>query len=296
MSCRIIVFNVQQGLCGFVRTPSGHLLLIDCGKGEAFSPARYVLDHEAPGAIAHNGRALAALVVSHPHDDHIEEIDTVTSCLPPGLLWRQAYNWDYVKTAANATDYENLDTYAGWQRNYTDSAPVPDLGLSCQVFGLTVDAAWRLNPAKCVNNSSLIVVLTIGDMKVLFGGDVEADGWPELLNLPGVAAAVRGVTFYVVSHHGHCSGFSCELYETMGAPPILNIVSAHARDENVDTRYSRQQYASGLVFDDETCPRRMLTTRSDGSVFIDIELNPQNAASAYVHVHRLDDNLPIRAR
>jgi len=37
-----ILFNVQHGLCAFVKSPTGYGLLIDCGSRGKFSPIKWI--------------------------------------------------------------------------------------------------------------------------------------------------------------------------------------------------------------------------------------------------------------
>jgi len=273
MAMRVIVFDVQHGFCAFVKSPTGHTLLIDCGRGELFSPVEYILAHELKDTVSYDGFPLTQLIVSHPHDDHIEDIHRVTTKLQPAILYRQRYDWDEVKQPDVATDeYENLDHYAQWQRTY--NAPVvnpPDWGIDIQTFRLTPDEAKEVDEAKFINNSSIVVVVTFKGTrfseKFVFGGDVEEGAWTALLERQSFKDAVAGADFFVDPHHGHSSGFSAAVLDAMGRP-ILNIISAHSRDESVDSRYSKEEYALGTTFNGEK--RRMLSTRKDGSIFIDV--------------------------
>jgi hypothetical protein len=52
---RVILFNVQHGFCAFVKSPTGCTVMIDCGKGDEFSPAEYILAHELGDTVPHNG-------------------------------------------------------------------------------------------------------------------------------------------------------------------------------------------------------------------------------------------------
>ena len=286
---RVVVFDVQHGFCAFVKSPTGHVLLIDCGKGEEFSPVEYILANELSGAATYNGYRLTKLIISHPHDDHMEDIGTVIKKFQPAVLLRQKYDWEDIKEAGEEEEYENLDTYADWQQTYNQPvANHPDWGLDIKSFFLTPEHAKKIDEAKYVNNSSIVVVVTFKGTcfaeKFLFGGDIEQSGWEELLNTESFKSAVKGVDFYISSHHGHTSGFSTALFDAMGRP-ILNIVSAHRRDESVDSRYSNEEHASGAHVNGEK--RRMLSTRKDGSVFIDV-----NAEGKYsLYTRKLAANL-----
>lgn len=276
---RVIIFDVEHGFCAFVKSPTGETLLIDCGRKESFSPVVYVLDNEL------NGARLTQLIVTHPHDDHIEDIDSVISKLPPRILHRQRYDWEEVKESE--ADYDNLDHYSAWQGTYNAPVPAVNWGMDIKVFYLTPAQAQALGQGSWVNNSGMVVVITITGTKFrekfVFGADVETEGFTELLKSPAFRQAVAGADFYIASHHGHTSGFSTELYDAMGKP-ILNLISITSGDEHVDSRYASADYALGTQVDGEE--RYSLTTRTDGSIFIDVD----DGGRFDVHVHDLDDN------
>lgn len=123
-----------------------------------------------------------------------------------------------------------------------------------------------------MNNSSIVTVVSVKGTqfseKFVFAGDVEQAGWEALLKRESFRNAVSGTDFYIASHHGHTSGFSPGLYQAMGKP-FLNLVSVHRRDEHVDSRYSSSEYSRGVKFNDDT--RYMLSTRNDGSIFVDVD-------------------------
>jgi beta-lactamase superfamily II metal-dependent hydrolase len=271
---RIILFDVQHGFCAFAKSPTGCTLLIDCGKGHGFSPVEYLLENELGDAAVHSGYRLTQLVVSHPHEDHIDDIGAVISKLPPCILLRQKYLWEAIKQAGNGNGaYESLDLYSTWQQSYSAPAPQINWGMKIDSFRLTPAEALQLGVTNYVNNSGIVIVLTFYganfNRKIVFGADVEQAGWVELLKKPGFKEAVKDPDFYVASHHGHGSGFSTELFNVMGTPPYLNLVSVTDCDEHVDSRYSDSDHARGVMFGGQN--RYMLTTRADGSIFIDID-------------------------
>lgn len=279
---RVIIFNVDHGFCAFVDSPTGETLMIDCGRTESFSPVVYLINNEL------SGRALTQLIVTHPHDDHIEDIQYVTSKLEPVILQRQVYDWEEVKETES--DYENLDHYSTWQAKYYVPASPVNWGMDIKVFSLTPAEAQALNQENWVNNSGMVVVVTITGTKgrkfsekFVFGADVETDGFIALLKNKNFKAAVAGADFYVASHHGHSSGFSTELYDAM-SKPFLNLISVTSGDEHVDSRYGSEDYASGVDLDGEK--RYSLTTRTDGSIFIDVD----DEGKFYVSTVSLEEN------
>ncbi len=269
---RVIVFDVEHGSCAFIRTPSGHGILIDCGRKDSFSPARFLASDYGRSLTSHQGFPLTALIVSHPHDDHIEDIQNLTQLLPPAILVRQFYSWPEIKSDPRG-DYENLDAYVEWQRRYNQPTVMPSLGadLLCDLH-LSPEDAKRANEEKFINNSSIPVVLTYRgpgfQWRFLFAGDLEVDGWRTLLANNAFRTACKHTDFFITAHHGHSSGYTPEIIKAFQTRPLVNIVSAHRRDESVEDAYSREENAQGVTVGSET--RRMLSTRNDGSIIIDI--------------------------
>lgn len=277
---RVIIFDVDHGFCAFVKSSTGRTLMIDCGRKENFSPPVYVIENEL------GGERLTELLISHPHNDHIEDIESITSKLPPLILHRQYYNWEALKDGDG--DYSNLDHYVQWQATYNvPASPVNWGDVDIRIFSLSPARAYALNQTNWVNNSGIVVVVTINGTtyteKFVFGADVESDGWIELLKNPAFREAVQGAWFYVASHHGHTSGFSTELYDAMGRP-FLNLISVTSGDEHVDARYGSNEFAIGTQVSGKT--RYSLTTRTDGSIFIDVN----GAGQFTVYTLALADN------
>jgi beta-lactamase superfamily II metal-dependent hydrolase len=289
MGMKVVVFDVEHGASAFIRTPTNYGVLIDCGCTGQFSPALYLVEKELPTIQPRSGHSLTELIVTHPHNDHIGDVETVKEKCPPALLLRQKYDWEDVKTAE--ADYDNLDTYRDWQIAY-NTTPVkwPDYGIKVESFMLSPEEAKAIDESKYINNSSIVTVVTMTGTqhqeKFLFGGDMETAGWEALLKQPRFKEAVKGVDFYIVSHHGHESGFSAALYAAMGRP-FLNIVSIHNYDELIDDRYSQEAFAKGTKFPDGTTRRRM-TTRKDGTITI----NVNDEGKFWITTQCLVDNKP----
>lgn len=267
----LIVFNVDHGLCVLVRTPSGHAVMIDIGCSDEFKPADWVANPLNIDLVEHQGRRLAWLVVTHPHDDHVEGIDSLISNLQPSILTRQKnLNWTAILNPKDGDPSENAKTYQLWQRSY--SQPVvhrPDLQCSFQHFALKPSEADALGGTlqNKLNNSSHVCVFTWEARpgyvwKVVVCGDNEEKGLQALLKKPGFREAVSGADVLVTPHHGHKSGFCREFMDAVGKP-LVCIASLPRKDQHLDERYRDE--AVGVTFNDET--RYVLSTKNDGHVW-----------------------------
>ena len=286
---RVIVFHVDHGFCAFAKSPNGYALLIDCGATEKFSPIKYISENELSDTVQYNGHKLAKFILTHPHDDHLSDIERVKSLLRPGIMLRQKYDWDDVKTGDRG-EYENLDTYVDLQQDYNQPVTSPpDWGMNISHGDyLTPEKAKEINENEFINNSSIPTFIEYKGYKIVLPGDLEADAWTELFKREAFKDSIKAGNFFVTSHHGHSSGYCKEIYGYMGKP-FFNIISTHSGDESVESAYSKPENAIGITHNGET--RYMLSTRSDGSIVIEIYENGKVTFDCV----KLTDNLGAKA-
>jgi len=286
MVLKVIIFNVERGFCAFIRSPNNFALLIDCGSSVGFSPIKYVIDNEIQHLQKFNDKHIAYFIVSHPHDDHISDIKRLIN-LGPALFYGRDYDWNEIKDPELKFQYENLDAYSEWKAGgKTFEGSFPDWGMEIWKDGLSVSEARKLNPDRqaFVNNSSIVVMLGYRGWKFFFSGDLMEDAWEELLKRDDFQKALQGTDFFIAPHHGHKSGYNPKIYDAMGKPWI-NIISEKSGEE-VYSVYSDSEHAKGIEFSGET--RRALTTRTDGSIFIEIP----DEGSPKIALRTLPDNIP----
>ena len=96
-------------------------------------------------------------------------------------------------------------------------------------------------------------------------GDIEVEGWRKLLEKKNVQNLLKGINFFVASHHGHKSGFTKDILDITGIPDLF-IVSAKSRDVSIDSAYSKDEYVTGHeVKNDNTIQKKkMISTREFG--------------------------------
>lgn len=283
---RIIIFNVEHGFCAFIKSPNNYGLLIDCGSREKFSPIKYIIENELDDIAEHDGHKLAQFILTHPHDDHLTDIERLKNDLKPAIMTRQKYAWEEIKQNDNKEEYENLDNFSEWQEIYNQEVQVwPDLGMDLEYnTHLSPFEAKNLDETKFVNNSSIVVVVEYKGWKIFFPGDLEKSAWLKLFENQKFKDLIKGTSFFIVSHHGHSSGYCKEIFENMGKPHF-NIVSVHKRDESVDSAYSSSDNAKGVQYNDQT--RYMFSTRKDGSILIEVDEN----GKATFDILQFDDNI-----
>jgi len=284
---QIIIFDVEHGFCSYLRCPNGYSLMIDCGGRPDFSPAKFLKTNSVDFfPVKHNGYHLTKLVVTHPHGDHVEDVDNLMTELPPAILKRTNLNNfanDEISLRKREKDDVNLKIYRQKLDEKYNAAVtnIPNWGFTKTYFSLTPAEARQIDKNKVINNTSHVLLLEVHGRKILFSGDLESPGWDALIKKYGknFTDKVSGVDIFVTPHHGHRSGFSSSLFEYMGKP-YLNIISKESESKDgtdVDGRYSSQDYSRGASLEEGT--RYSLTTRQDGSIFIEIEENGQCSIS-----------------
>lgn len=249
--------------------------MLDCGMNSTtdFSPANFVRN-------AWQVRQLDYLIVSHPHLDHIRDISNVVT-LEPRALRRRHIEIDKLVTG-EYEEYENLiREYVSFEQRYDQP-----------ITGTANPGTWEVKfhnfetqaDDENINNMGVATFVNYGNFTLLHPGDLEQEGWAELLEDREFITDLRNTNFLVASHHGRESGFSGSIFRYF--TPKLTIVSdGRYQDTSATSRYSA--IAQGWnVYDSGTTRyerRKVVTTRSDGRIHIRVEITD---SSTTVHVDR----------
>ncbi len=113
----------------------------------------------------------------------------------------------------------------------------------------------------------LVTFIKVGALKVIVPGDLEASGWRSHLKNASFRNALESVDVFVASHHGRESGYCREVFDY--CKPSVIVISdgpkQFATQEMVNTYAT---HVSGVRFNGQL--RKVLTTRSDGSIHWDL--------------------------
>lgn len=74
---QVWVFNVGRGLCIFIRTALNQGILYDISNSDDFTPSAFLKENVLPHLSAYKECKVAQCVLSHPHSDHIADIDAL---------------------------------------------------------------------------------------------------------------------------------------------------------------------------------------------------------------------------
>lgn len=291
-SLDVRVWDVEHGSAMYIRAGRRNVV-IDCGEGTDFSPLKWI---RSPRFGVTN---LDYLIISHPHHDHIADLDNIAECgLKPDIIRRpksattlveenleDARKQDKQKYIDDAEYYLNvLDEYDGdvdvppsnpnWAMDTTTDGGrvtdggIPDRGITFHNYG-TNDSELGNDNYEKLNNLSILTVINVFGFKLVTGGDILPAGLSELKNRDYVMEAVKDSDVLVAPHHGRDSSFDEEFVKHID--PEIVVSSDKSRvDNDATTEYGR--LANGAPVEHEatgnTTTRSVVTTRNDGRVRI----------------------------
>lgn len=273
MTLQISIHDVGHGHAIHAFTPNGQTIVIDLGCSDAFSPLKN---------LSYSTKTIDKLIITHPHGDHIDEILELKQLgFNVRQLWRPKWLSEEDVRKSNQSDYkEKLDRYFEMS-DKTFTEPIKDEEL---VGNPTVSGGVSINTffsSSCgstnINNHSAVVVFEHHGLKVVIPGDNESASWGALLKNDEFVDAVTGADIFMASHHGRESGFSSELLKIV-KPRLCVISDGRALDTDASQRY--YHYSSGWDVHSRSGAasekRYCVTTRSDGSIDIEIGKNSDN--------------------
>jgi len=259
------IFNIGRGFCCFIRSPTNETLLIDCGCRDDFSPANYIYNHLLRNNERNAEYKISKLVITHPHEDHIEDIEKVHELLNPRLLQGRDYEWNNIKEPE--LDYEELDYYSKMKDEiYTKTVPHEDLGINLNHYYPSMNKAREIDSSNqaFLNNTSILSTIQYSGKKFLFTGDIQIEMWEVLLEDTKFLDFIENTKIFIAPHHGLDSAFSPELLRKI--KPWISLISERSR-ENPNSGYSSEEYFSGITYKDER--RRSFTTRR-GTIYVEV--------------------------
>ena len=280
----IIVCDVGNASCNFICSPSGYGMMIDCGScNDKINPVdviknnmrswMHVVPYKTKTGVEY---PMALLHITHPDADHVRNSERVCKELKPYLL-RRVYS----------EEFDDVDTI---DKSYIKNFDKPYRGNNPEeiIWGFDIDKQFTI-PIEIIksedslknkirNNSSIIRYIKYAGISVLFTGDLETAGWEWLIehNASFVKTMQNGVDILIAPHHGHTSGFPKALLDLIGNVQVIILSKdSEALSSNSCVYTSYSAYASGCKYktlnNEECYEGKVLTTRSNGNIFLRIE-------------------------
>lgn len=213
----VIFFDVGQGDAALLKTPAGKVMLIDAGVwSPGYDSGRSVL---IPYLKSEGISRLNALVLSHPHSDHIGGILSILNEFEVDTV----YNSGFVYTSAL---YKKYLTLAGEK-----GVPVRSLLSGDRVSIDSTISVMALGPGGHFssgdpNQNSVILRITYGEVSFLFTGDAGRKQEERLINVFG---PLLKSDVLKAGHHGSKSSSSPLFMDAVS--PELTVVSNGYRNK-----------------------------------------------------------------
>ena len=264
---RIEVHDVGHGHCAVITAPNGRRIMIDCGCSGA--------KHWWP-SVHYASQHIDALLVQNMDEDHVGDLPYLWQYTSIGALIVNPS----ISTGALASMKVDGGTGSGvsFLHDILSNSPAQFLhGMVPHLRELQAWVWWNRYGLDFTdtNNLSLVTFARYGGFTMLFTGDLEKEGWRALLRFSAFREALASVSVLVASHHGRENGCCEEAFFFM--KPEIVIFS----DDGIqyDTQNTLEWYRSRVrgIPDLQRLvsqgKRRVLTTRRDGSMQIDVAAN-----------------------
>ena len=258
---RLIILDVGAGSCATLVWEDGGAWVFDCGKAanEDLGMRLWAL-----GVLW-----IERLFVQNEDEDHLRGFpDLRNSGLVGGYTFtyrNRALNVDEVGREKRRTSGRISPAWDAWQQYVNTLTPV-----SREWTDRLNDSRFKVYKGQPItsadtNNASLVVVLEVGQTRIVLPGDMEKRGWEFLAKRePSMLNDIKKCEAFVASHHGRENGYHEKIMKL--ASPRLVVISdkalVHETQEGMTARY--RKHAEGRTVDGET--RYVLTTRKDGDV------------------------------
>lgn len=259
----ITAIDVGQADAILIRTPAGHAFLVDAGgrleRGASGADSRAEAIGErivVPFLIREGIHHLDAVILSHPHGDHVGGCPAVLRILGANVFA------DSGQSYPGHAYHDALDVAArrGVPIAYPRGATVwkTDDGVTFRFYGPTLPLLT--NTRNDINNNSLVFRLEYGRFRMLFTGDAGAEAEARIL---ASGADVRADVLKV-GHHG--SAYS-------STPQFVHAVSPHYAVISVGRDNLFGHPAASTIETLERAGARVYRTDEDGALTIDSDGN-----------------------
>lgn len=264
----ILIFDVGLGQSIFVYPHSQpeYGMLVDCGHTEDFHPIDFLLRKRYITDTLHN------LTLTNYDQDHFSGLPYLRSKVKiksvnfaKNLTSQEIKNLKETHTTA-------LEHVCYIKDTYTSSISDYNPPYKKAVFHLEKEHLDNYD----TNNLSQIVFIEYFGTTICISGDLEQKGWEIMLEkYPGLKEWLKHTHVFIASHHGRENGYHPEVFSH--CKPECIIISdkgiVHDTQRDMASVYGDHIHGHGIHFNnDAQNPRKVLTTRSDGHLWLHLPL------------------------
>lgn len=207
----VTIFDVGQGDAALITTPNGKHILIDTGvwTPSGNSAETILLPHFKAEGI----KKLNAVVLSHPHADHIGGIITLLESIPIDTIYNSGFEYD-------SQLYRGYMEMAARKQVPVKAVHAGDLISVDEAVLIMVYSSGEEVPLADPNQHSVILELVYGDTEFLFTGDA---GQRQESRVLTYYSDLLDTDFLKVGHHGSRTSSGKDFLEQLS--PDIAVVS-----------------------------------------------------------------------
>jgi competence protein ComEC len=251
----IWIFNVGRGLSILILSPFKYGILVDLGSSDEFSPINYIKEKILPKMSKYDGFDLAQVLITHPHADHISDIQNLDKLgyklitCPHNKSDDEKFDFSVLESHKNLEKYlqliekRNLPLQTIHYTSRYSSPTQSEYGLY-YIKPPIVRRNIYNDDFKYTNGSSIVLYYRYGENSILIPGDILPESFEYLLdekfgcekrfslfsymqsnntwntvtsNQPSLKSLLKnhGLSILVAPHHGLESAYSDKLYESI---------------------------------------------------------------------------------
>ena len=219
--------DVGQADCALLEC-GGEYILIDGGNVEDSSLVVSYLEKQGV-------EELAAVVCSHAHEDHVGGL--------PGVL--AVYPTDAVYAPTRTYSSNCFDDFVYYADQQGLSITIPSVGDTITFGGATAEVLGPVKQYADPNNTSIILMVTYGDTRFLFTGDMEITAETDLIE----SGADLKADVLKVGHHGSDTSTGYRfLYEVAPAYAVISVGEGNSYSHPHEVPLSRLEDAGCTIY------------------------------------------------
>jgi competence protein ComEC len=257
---KMVFLDVGQGDGIFIQTPSGHNILVDGGSTSIDKVGEYRI---VPFLKSEGVTVLDYILITHEDADHINGVLELIEMAKGNK--RDEFGGFQIKSLVLADTLDKSSYKKIEEKALKKKIPVIYMGRGDVIEDgkVRLDCIhprkkWKGNAG---NESSLVLLLSYGQIQVLLTGDVEGQGENELLQFIRESGDtnLKEIEVLKVSHHGSKNSTTAEFLEEV--KPEISVISAGR-----DNRYGHPH--KELLQRLETAGAEIYSTKLRGAVTI----------------------------
>lgn len=217
-SMQITFFDVGDGLCTLIRTPSGKTLIMDCGTSSWRDSSSIGQKLIVPYLRSQGINSIDAIVLSHPHSDHLSGIPGLLRAEPISLVMDGGQDEQSAEYAAYLRSVRR--SHARYRRLRCGQTIDMGDGVTARIIGPPPDPANAEANDRCV-----VLRVTFGRVALLLDADA---GDEEEAEIMASGANVRAQVLQV-GHHGSARATSAEWLSAVRPSVAVISCSSHSR-------------------------------------------------------------------